>query len=906
MKKLLLFCLLLCHFSLQTEKDYEGISSSSSKTEVYHDSHNYSVTYEHESHYDSGSFYSSVTFEHTIIDNHDRVEVSNFSMSYIPDEKDYHNSVEIADNHHKIKESHHQNTYENNNSYNQSDYELSPNNRALDNHFEKMVDEIESRNINNSTNIFDETDRNTSHEITLTKRAIIYRWFQKKKESWFGLSKANQEIQDQERKQAIENDNQRKRQAAADLNKKRDALKQPINQTELEQAYQEHQNNVANSTNKTFTTTLEKRNLPFDKSLQNQIRATHSFALRPATIGFLQAHNIDHRPLMELHGLAIQHQLTHELIENLNAFADLATAQRHNQNLIPIIKAGASVSSMAQDFNQSNRLLDAISGTNCSHGFLHYLHGMTLQAFDRCEKMATVLAFFNCEITNYTLAAARGIAKGIVSSEIATLLMSGIGSIASTLAPELTASVYAGASSIIVPIAIIAGSLCALAIICEVGHLGYLYTTDQINNLKAEYDRITKFAGQFYNFDQAPAAHVENIAMLAITLIWPWQRETIFNSLMGMKNIHCNMYLDSDTIVQQKLTVTSKQFNDALEYIKQPELNIFNIEYKKIFNEHIFDFHPQPKVALAGISENIIEQEIISFLPSTHLLTEQTNKVTENVVNTIISQVSSDSLQNLNNEVELTITKQVEVKIIEQNVHHEVIKLQDILTKEITRETTKPVNFFVDLTIPINSVRAAELANLVPQIRQLQELAKYTNNFSSVEELISEDILYLNRIYELQTYRAQIKNFLDAHNLFFVHEGKQYFIADIASYHIHAGDYFRKDKPDGAHSNFGGYKLGYFSPELIKKGPLNTSDMILHNSRFKNRVKPSCIYSEEWSEFICDLKAIEVMTSNTAEIVLNKTGTTFIIKGSTSENLEIIIYYDIKNKRIKTHYPNII
>jgi len=644
MKKLLLFCLLLSHFSLQPEKDYDGMSSSSSRTEVYHDSHNYSVTYEHESHYDSGSFYSSVTFEHTIIDNHDHVEASNFSMNYIPHEKDHRNAVEIANNHHEIQESHHQYTHENNNSYNQSDYELSANNRALDNHFEKMVNEIESRNINNSTNVLDETDSNTSHEIVLTKRAIIYRWFQKKKESWFGLSKENQEIQDQERAQAIEAENQHRAQVAADLQQKIDAFKQPIDQSELEQTYQEHHNNLQNSTNQIFTTTLKKRNLPFDKSLQNQTRATKHFALKPATIGFLQAHNIDHRQFIKLHGLAIQHQLTHELIDNLNAFADIATKQRHNQNLMPIIKAGASVSSMAQDFNQANRLFDAISGTNCSHGFLHYLHGMTLQSFDHCEKMATALSFFNCEITNYTLAAARGAAKGIVSSEIATLLMSGIGTVASTLAPELTASVYAGASTIIVPIAVIAGSLCTLAIIGELGHLGYLYTTDQIDDLQAECNRITIFTGQFYNFDQSPAAHVENIAMLATTLIWPWQRETIFNSLMGIKNIHCNMYLDSDTIVQQQLTVTSKQLNDALEYIKQPELNIFNIEYKKIFNKHIFDFYPNhnPGLVPAGMNQLINAENNIAL--SQMFLKNEFDPTMNNLVNAIVAQSGSDFL----------------------------------------------------------------------------------------------------------------------------------------------------------------------------------------------------------------------------------------------------------------------
>lgn len=79
----------------------------------------------------------------------------------------------------------------------------------------------------------------------------------------------------------------------------------------------------------------------------------------------------------------------------------------------------------------------------------------------------------------------------------------------------------------------------------------------------------------------------------------------------------------------------------------------------------------------------------------------------------------------------------------------------------------------------------------------------------------------------------------------------------------------------------------------------------LYNSRLKNRTKPSSIYSQAWSEYMCDLKAIEIITNPNAEIRLNKNGTSYIITGKTSDNLEILIHYDIQTKRIKTHYPNI-
>lgn len=86
---------------------------------------------------------------------------------------------------------------------------------------------------------------------------------------------------------------------------------------------------------------------------------------------------------------------------------------------------------------------------------------------------------------------------------------------------------------------------------------------------------------------------------------------------------------------------------------------------------------------------------------------------------------------------------------------------------------------------------------------------------------------------------------------------------------------------------------------------MGTTDVMLYNSRSQNRKKPSSIYPESWSEFVCDLKAIEIMMSGNAEIKHGDIPGVLRVKGFTAENLEIIIHYDIKNKRIRTHYPNI-
>ena len=158
---------------------------------------------------------------------------------------------------------------------------------------------------------------------------------------------------------------------------------------------------------------------------------------------------------------------------------------------------------------------------------------------------------------------------------------------------------------------------------------------------------------------------------------------------------------------------------------------------------------------------------------------------------------------------------------------------------------------------------------VIKNSRQLQDLAKHTNNFKNLDNLIPEDICYLNRVHELQSYRAQIKKFLDTHKPYFIHDEHVYFIDDIASYHIHAGDYFLKYQPAGAHSNYGGNKLTHFDFEVLKDGPLGTKDIILRNSRLKHHEKSSSIYPETWTEYMCDLKAIEVMTNGKANIAVD-------------------------------------
>jgi len=77
------------------------------------------------------------------------------------------------------------------------------------------------------------------------------------------------------------------------------------------------------------------------------------------------------------------------------------------------------------------------------------------------------------------------------------------------------------------------------------------------------------------------------------------------------------------------------------------------------------------------------------------------------------------------------------------------------------------------------------------------------------------------------------------------------------------------------------------------------------NPRNSKRMKKSGVYPEAWSEFMCDLKALEAIMSDEAEFDIDKIHNTINIIGYTPEGIKIRAFYDIKNKRIKSHYPEL-
>ncbi|MBP6869397.1 hypothetical protein KBC04_00725 [Candidatus Babeliales bacterium] len=641
--------------------------------------------------------------------------------------------------------------------------------------------------------------------------------------------------------------------------------------------------------NSPFQKVMEHRSNAFEESLKKQTPTVKKYSLNPQTAGFLQAQGIDTSQFQRVDGLDIQHLLTEELLDVLDSVANMnlyKNLEIYQQNLAQYC---ATLASLSQQCNQAGLLPETMQGTNCCHGITHYLDGSLTGA---PEQFQTGMQYFNT-VLDYGQAIAYGLATGAIDAMPVALAMTAAAAVLSPVVVGLATQ------AAFVTTAVYVGYLCQQAWV----------ESEQLQTyfLKENWDKVHEYLDQTYEY-VTKLETVENGAHFVGRFAGSYSVSAALQQLRSLQPVIGIVKSATGQIsVSTKLVNKQEYINNliqARELLEHPDFQNFKMHFKRILGIDIFTIAPNTNSisnrfnselvpAIAGIPQDFMNSTEQSLLAKIFLQSESV--LVKNGANTLGDQVASKALQ----AVDL-------VEKSAQEIMHDVIQqeiMRDIIQKEITLAMQqKPV--ITDLTTPITGVQIDYFQEKASLIYQLQDLAKYTDNFKNLENLILEDVCYLNRIYELQPYRAQIKNFLDLHKLYFMYNNEKYFIEDIASYHIHAGDYYRKQAPKGGHSNFGGNKLDYFNPTITKDGPLGAKDVIFYNSRKPNIYKDSTIYPEDLSEFTCDLKAIEMMLSKSVEIS-ERTAGTLIISGKTPEGLDIIVHYDIANKRIKTHYPDV-
>ena len=643
---------------------------------------------------------------------------------------------------------------------------------------------------------------------------------------------------------------------------------------------EQNKNLISRGQDNSFQKVMDQRSKSFEASIKNPTISNEKISINVVTAGFLQAQGIDTTQFQQVEGLPIQHQLTHELVEILDAVADYAQQHQYEIYQTHLTKYCAHLASLSQQSNIEGALEQAIDGTNCCHGIQHYLEGMVSGIAQAYQQFQTALDYFDVVADTYgNLILQHGAQGAIVAYGLDAIVAAGM--IAAPTATVAATGIMIGATAYVM------APLCAQAMI-DTSAFGAACIT-------GNWDKITSDLDNFNKLISKPET-VGRMAELAGGAAMPTPNLSyVVDQVLSLRPVITSVQNASGEMAQSLYLMTKNQlqkvYAQGVELLQLPEFMNFNISYKKICGFNFFDILPKSHPALIGMETGLLNSGEQAAL--TNLFTQAEESVVGNIVKSGTSYVGSQVIQPIEQVAETFIAEQIQ----------SLVQLHEVLQQEIVQTLKQPI-VSTDLTAKITDVKAIEFANLTPKIRQLQDLAKYTDNFKNLENLIPEDILYLNRIYELQSYRAQIKNFLDIHKPYFMYDGQKYFIEDIASYHIHAADYFRKDAPKGGHSNYGGHKLDYFKPTINKQNPIGAKEVRFYNSRYANKIKDSSIYPETWSEYMCDLKAIAAMTNSKAVITKSEDGTTLEITGYSIEGLEIKIFYDIAKKRIKSHYPD--
>ena len=111
-------------------------------------------------------------------------------------------------------------------------------------------------------------------------------------------------------------------------------------------------------------------------------------------------------------------------------------------------------------------------------------------------------------------------------------------------------------------------------------------------------------------------------------------------------------------------------------------------------------------------------------------------------------------------------------------------------------------------------------------------------------------------------------------------------------------------RPRGGHCNFQRVLLLPFKPKFLAKDNYEVKDFLLTNPHGAHLTKISTVFPEYWSPMECTEKVLHILSSENKKIIpMNRFGFLKIV-GYTEENIEIIIFHDIKKSKLALFYPN--
>ena len=426
-----------------------------------------------------------------------------------------------------------------------------------------------------------------------------------------------------------------------------------IARNELQDVFAQNQSVTINNRsvpNSSFDKVMHDRSQSLQSSLSNAVPTDKQMKINPQTIGFLQAQGIDTAQFQQAHGLPIQHQLTHELINVLDSVANYSL-QNHQSYQLNLTQYCAHVASLTQQSNMQGALTQAVQGTNCCHGLYHYMNGCVENAANAYHEMTIALQYFN-PVLEYGGAIAQGVMNGAVKSG-AVVAVTAVGL---AVAPVATTLVLQAA---VIATAVTLAPLCLQACIntYDFGKCCIAGEWDKVDAyLDATYTCITNLE------------NVEKAAELVTGVAVAYNSAAIMQSLQSlttMRPVIATVYQPSGQVTRSMGLMTAAQLEQELiataETLQMPDLVNFNMYHKNIFGCDFFTIAPQSHPALAPILEiagipgmiNAVEQELITeacltlsqVASSTSLMTVNVNQAAQEQIAkavTCLSKVVSD------------------------------------------------------------------------------------------------------------------------------------------------------------------------------------------------------------------------------------------------------------------------
>ncbi|MGZ6251324.1 MAG: hypothetical protein ACXWL2_04805 [Candidatus Chromulinivorax sp.] len=111
-------------------------------------------------------------------------------------------------------------------------------------------------------------------------------------------------------------------------------------------------------------------------------------------------------------------------------------------------------------------------------------------------------------------------------------------------------------------------------------------------------------------------------------------------------------------------------------------------------------------------------------------------------------------------------------------------------------------------------------------------------------------------------------------------------------------------RPRGAHCNYQGQFLQAYKPQLLTTDIHHVKDFMLSNPHGINLTKISTVFPQDWSPSEITLKVVQALSSENKKVIpLSRFGCLKIV-AYTQENIELVIFYDIKKKSLALFYPN--